>query len=72
MKNKIRKTAVLLLIFVMTIVTFIFINSLFLQKKKLTTSNKPKYLCENSLANCSQVNPPGVPKGVCIPGEKCT
>lgn len=54
-----------------TAVSFFFFCMSHSMQKETASSNKPKYICDTAIADCSK-DTPGVPKGVCIPGGKCT
>jgi hypothetical protein len=65
------KYALLFFVLFVVAVSFFFFHPLHTTQKKTASNNKPKYLCDTAVADCSKSNS-GVPKGVCIPGGKCT
>lgn len=59
------------LILIGAIVSFFFFASFHSARKETASANKSKYLCDSAVADCSK-NIPVIPKGVCVPGGKCT
>jgi len=65
------KTRLILLITILAVVSFVLLR-IFTSQTKTVITNKPKYLCDSRLADCSKQFPSGIPRGVCLPGGKCT
>jgi len=76
MKRKNKKIIVLFLIVAVAIISFVFVYAFNAYKKASVATGKLPYICDSAVANCAHVTTtPGsasIPKGVCIPGGKCT
>lgn len=56
----------------MVIIAFALFSKLNSLEKENTRISKPNYLCDTTISDCATKIPSSIPKGVCIPGGKCT
>ena len=54
------------------VVSFFFVSTEHIKQRETAEINKPKYLCDTAVADCSNKNTSRITKGVCVPGGKCT
>ncbi len=61
-----------LLFIVLIILGLLAFRNLTSSKTESSIPAKPKYLCDNTVADCSNLNNKQTPKNVCAPGGKCS
>lgn len=62
------KGVLLTLFLIIVVVIFFAISHHFIKQE----AQRRTYLCDKQTADCGNKVTPSVPKGVCIPGGKCT